>query len=73
MEILLCSHCKNYVGDLSCFAFPERIPDEILEGKNNHSKPLPGQTSDEYIFEPKDPVKWAAIHSSLEEDFESEF
>ena len=32
----VCNTCKNYLKDLSCRAF-DRIPDEILEGRNDHS------------------------------------
>ena len=39
----ICNYCKYYNQDGTCQAFPERIPDEILEGKNNHSRPLPEQ------------------------------
>lgn len=51
MQILLCQNCKNYIGELSCLAFMERIPDEILEGRNDHSKPLPKQEN-KIVFEP---------------------
>lgn len=47
-----CPNCANYLGDLKCFAFIDRIPQEILEGTNDHTKPLPGQKND-IVFEPK--------------------
>ncbi len=50
MEIILCNICKNYMGDLTCQAFPDGIPDEILSGNNDHSKPLPEQGND-IVFE----------------------
>ena len=31
-------------------AFPDDIPNEILSGKNDHSKPLPDQSND-FVFE----------------------
>lgn len=40
-----CVNCVNYLGELSCLAF-DRIPDEILTGENDHSKPLRGQDND---------------------------
>ncbi|MCF8450211.1 MAG: hypothetical protein K9G49_10115 [Taibaiella sp.] len=50
MELQLCNLCKHYIGNLSCLAFPEGIPEEILNGENNHSKPLPEQF-DDIVFE----------------------
>lgn len=52
MEITLCNICKNYLGDLTCQAFPNGIPNEILIGENDHSKPLPEQAND-IVFEPE--------------------
>jgi hypothetical protein len=52
MEIILCQNCKYYFGELKCMAFPDRIPDEILKGDNDHSKPLPDQ-GDDIVFENK--------------------
>lgn len=51
MEITNCPNCKHYLSNLSCLAFPERIPDEILEGENAHEKPLKEQFND-LVFEP---------------------
>lgn len=51
MQIDLCNRCIHYLGDLKCAAFPKGIPDEILEGKNDHSKPLKGQKN-KIVFEP---------------------
>jgi hypothetical protein len=50
IDKLLCSVCKNYLGNLSCIAF-EKIPQEILVGENDHSEPLPEQENN-IIFEP---------------------
>lgn len=52
MQNYRCVECKNYLGDLSCQAF-EVIPEIILTGENDHSKPLPGQDND-IVFEPID-------------------
>ena len=38
-----CFNCKNYVSDLVCIAFPEGIPEQILNGENDHSEPLSTQ------------------------------
>lgn len=51
MENYNCIKCKYYLGDLSCHAF-DSIPDEILNGKNDHLKPLKDQ-SNNIFFEPK--------------------
>jgi hypothetical protein len=40
-----CARCKQRFDpiDLTCKAFPLGIPDQILEGKDKHLKPIPGQ------------------------------
>ena len=48
---ITCLNCKNYIDNLTCTAFADIIPTEILEGDNNHSKPLPEQENN-IIFEP---------------------
>jgi len=52
MENSRCYNCKNYIGGLSCLAFPEEIPNEILLGENPHEQPLKGQEN-EIVFEEK--------------------
>jgi len=51
----VCLICKHFNQDdyngLTCSAFPEGIPDEILIKDNDHSKPLPDQDND-IVFEP---------------------
>ena len=47
----ICLSCKHFVGLTRndkpvCIAFLKGIPDEILNGKNDHSKPLEGQEDD---------------------------
>lgn len=37
-----CVTCNRYRGLLTCDAFPERIPQVILEGSFDHRKPYPG-------------------------------
>ena len=36
-----CGLCKNYKKDLKCKAFPNRIPQDILEGQD-HTEPFKG-------------------------------
>lgn len=49
ITIPVCNKCKHYMSDRICRAF-KVIPDVILEGKNNHNKPLPGQDNN-IVFE----------------------
>ncbi len=44
-----CNH-RSKPFDNTCKAFPKSVPLRILEGKNKHTKPLPGQGND-IIFE----------------------
>ena len=47
----ICDNCKNHLKGIKCKAF-DIIPDRILLGKNDHSKPLPEQEND-IVFEEK--------------------
>lgn len=40
---LICLKCKNWNEYCECPAFPDGIPNEILSGENDHSKPLKEQ------------------------------
>ena len=43
-DFIICDLCKHIlVRRYTCEAFPNGIPEEILNGKNNHSKILPEQ------------------------------
>lgn len=47
-----CTICKHFeYSKFKCLAFQDGIPDEILSGDNNHTKPLPNQKND-IVFEP---------------------
>ena len=52
----ICKDCKHFRENefdlLGCNAFPNGIPDAILQGFNDHSKPLPEQDND-IVFEEK--------------------
>ena len=51
---LICFRCKHFRRfEGGCDAFPAGIPDEIISGENEHSKPLSFQTND-IIFELSD-------------------
>lgn len=48
----ICFKCKHFdINTSKCEAFEGDIPDEILSGAINHSKPLPEQDND-IVFEP---------------------
>ena len=48
----ICIRCKHFNFETSmCTAFPDEIPDEIIMGDNDHSKPLPDQENN-IVFEP---------------------
>jgi hypothetical protein len=45
-----CHTCKWWYGDLTCAAFPERIPDEIIyTAVNDHKKPVEGDHDIQYV------------------------
>lgn len=52
----LCMDCKHYnryeEENLSCAAFPEGIPDDIIDGKFEHTKPYEGDKG--IMFEKKE-------------------
>jgi hypothetical protein len=49
----VCFRCKNFDMESStCLAFLLEIPDEILNGNNDHTKPFPGDGGIQ--FEPID-------------------
>ena len=37
-----CFLCAHYQGALTCEAFPERIPQDVLDGTADHRKPFKG-------------------------------
>ena len=37
-----CNGCKHYLKAYTCNAFPDGIPQVILDGTNRHTKPYPG-------------------------------
>jgi hypothetical protein len=50
----ICFNCTHFnIETSTCKAFTKEIPFEILNGENNHSKPLPEQEND-IVFEPVD-------------------
>lgn len=50
-SVFYCLLCKNYQDNGKCLAFPDGIPENILRGEDEHSKPLPEQNNN-LVFEP---------------------
>jgi hypothetical protein len=44
--IAYCQTCANYLGEGSCLAYPERIPEQIFRGDAEHTSTRPDQTGD---------------------------
>lgn len=43
-----CYKCKNFIGNSKCKAFPDKIPDEIIAGIEDHTTPFPGDNGIQY-------------------------
>jgi hypothetical protein len=43
-----CHTCKHRISGLTCKAFLDGIPQEILLGKHQHRKPYPGDRGIQY-------------------------
>jgi hypothetical protein len=58
---LVCTHCKHLDMESAvakkpvCKAFPKKIPDEIWQGKNDHTKPYPGDNGIQFTPHPDSP------------------
>jgi len=50
LQCFACQHLQDYEGKLTCRAFPEGIPDEILSGDFDHSNAYEGDNG--IRFEP---------------------
>lgn len=55
-----CLNCRHYIGNLPtsweghiCYAFPDGIPTEILEGDFDHRKPYEGDNGIRFQWKPK--------------------
>lgn len=47
-----CKYLHSVIGNLTCDAFPEGIPEELISGPIFHNKPMFGQKND-IIFKTK--------------------
>lgn len=54
---LICMECKHFREiEGGCAAFPDGIPDEIINGENLHKKPLKDQDNN-IVFEKAEDAK----------------
>ena len=67
VPITMCDYCRHAEGG-ACRAFPDRIPDEILNGAHDHRRPYPGDHGIQ--FEPADPQEWQDSYLRREMDGE---
>jgi hypothetical protein len=44
-----CHTCRHRISGLTCKAFPQQIPLEILDGRNLHRQPYPGDHGIQYL------------------------
>lgn len=59
-----CAKCEYYHSELpdTCIAFcPNPIPADILNGKQNHRKPVSGQSEPGVVFLPKEEYRYASL------------
>lgn len=50
-----CIHCRHYLGGLTCTAFPQGIPKEILSGEHDHREPYDGDQGIRWEQDPRMP------------------
>lgn len=50
MQSNQCIKCKHYLGELTCMAFPDKIPQKILTGEIDHDIVVDGQ-NDRFVYE----------------------
>lgn len=55
MQSTQCLNCKNYLGALTCRAFPDGIPEKIVTGQFDHTQPYEGDNG--IRFEADDAVE----------------
>ena len=48
MKISPCLTCKHWVGGGVCLAFPDGVPDPILNAENDHIQPYDGDNGIQY-------------------------
>ena len=50
IQSIQCITCKHYLGAITCEAYPDEIPFEIVSGDHDHTQPYPGDNG--IRFEP---------------------
>jgi len=45
-----CAMCKHLIEGVKCKAYPDKIPEEIITGEHDHTKPYKGDNG--IRFEP---------------------
>ena len=46
-----CNSCtRRYAGTVTCVAFPNGIPDDIITGRHDHAKPYPGDQGVRFLL-----------------------
>ena len=51
----ICYTCSHLREEMTCEAFPEGIPDDILESRADHRQPYPGDNGIHYEQDPDRP------------------
>ncbi len=64
IKIPMCLLCKHFTGQGKCKAFPDGIPDQILDSKIGHVKPLADDNGIQ--FEASDTSDKAHVKAILE-------
>ena len=49
----MCNRCAHHLGAARCAAFPERIPNAILDGEHDHREPYLGDRGIRFEAEQK--------------------
>lgn len=51
-----CVTCRHrHIGQVTCTAYPKRIPPEMLDGRSRHEQPYPGDHGIQYEY--GDPIQ----------------
>jgi hypothetical protein len=62
LPVTPCLRCRHYRGRTKCAAFPDGIPERILDGKSDHTRPYPGDNG----------IRFESIDSPIDPDADEE-